>query len=826
MESDDDYQSFYLPEEASLEVRRPRFKRLKKALATSKNQHGSPINDVLDFPKVDFDKLEALEACKTLEEDSADSTGPVSSQGSQDEIKFGSLFEEKGGGSSEALEAQEDSAVSTELVSPQNSEVEIRSEPVSDGKHGESRKKLDFDDEGVLVAGQQNKEVKRYLEFGEDDDQSHDKEHKQSREIGEALVDGDLTKEIHEQIGGIDKEIGDMNMEKLGIQHDVEGDDKRKKKNKRTKGDIGREVKIKEQASNKRREAKERKAFLQQLHVDTQRLLRESKDATFKPIPVVHKPISSVLEKIRKRKLEISKKTSMLIGNSSNHKFSASREIMMEVDTKNAYSEEQRVDKLEIELEGKVDAHGMEVGRTTDTSNIDGISVPLIVRSSEIVPNEMALDERPEAVFRAPVDDTQDLFDDSEPTGSKDEILDDLASSPLEEVMAPSLLALNLKFDSAPPDESSSDEEDNDKENISPHTKEGSGGCNFPQGNPVKAFVDDEAEEEDDSDNDLLRFGDNEDDDDIDDSAELHDIIATDYKEKPIDNEKRNELHQKWLEQQDAAGTDNLLQRLKCGVEQKETMLVDDELESEECEDEVNDVTDMDAVPKSSTRWNSKRAKQIIMQMFVDKDDVFLSDEDEETEKRLVKQHMLYNSELTTVASTIEDDSSCDISGLIKKLNTVPDNKKKPKASSFFDTVLGDQKKKSSLKSSFLGRVTNHLPSSHKQSSTIVRSFIFGRDDSNSRSSMSMSEDSSDMFVKENLPIRNSTTKFGSSQAKSSSEGKIAAAGTSAAGPLFEILKRSSAPSNVCSRDVLLDLPKPLLVDLRVSKRSKTEGKI
>lgn len=34
----------------------------------------------------------------------------------------------------------------------------------------------------------------------------------------------------------------------------------------------------------------------------------ETRDASFKPIPVVKKPISSVLEKIRKRKLEISKK--------------------------------------------------------------------------------------------------------------------------------------------------------------------------------------------------------------------------------------------------------------------------------------------------------------------------------------------------------------------------------------------------------------------------------------------------------------------------------------------------------------------------------------
>ncbi|PHT43014.1 hypothetical protein CQW23_17039 [Capsicum baccatum] len=767
MESDDDYQFVYLPE-----VPRPRFKRLKKAVATSKNQHGL----VFDF---DFAKLEALE---------------------EDEKRRGSVFEEKGG------EAQEDS---TELVSPHNSEVEIRLEPV----YGDSRKKLDFDDEGVLLSDQQCKEVKTSLEFGH---QFRGEEHQQ---IGEDLV----SKEIHEEIGETDKEIGDMNMEKFGIQQDVEGDGKKTKKKMRSNGGLGRQVKPKELASNRRRAAKESKTFLQQLQVDTQRLLRESKDATFKPIPVVHKPISSVLEKIKKRKLEISKKTTMLTGNSSIHKFTASREVMMEVDAKGAYSEEQRVDKLETELEGKVNAHGIEA-RITDTSNIDGISVLPIKRSSEIVPDEMALDEKHNAVFRAPVDDTQDLFDDFELTGSKDEILDDLASSHLEEVMTPSLLALNLKFDSAPPDESSSDDEDNDKENISSHIK-GGGGCNSPKGDPVKAFVDDEAEVEEDSGDDLFHFCDNEDDNDIDDSAELHDIIATDYKEKPIDNEKRNELHQKWLEQQDAAGTENLLQRLKWVVEQKE-MLVDDELEREECEEEVNDVTHMDAVPKSSTWLNSKNTKQIIMQMFVDEDDVFLSDEDEDTEKRLVKQHMLYNSEFTNVAPPIEDEISSEIFGLIKKLNTVPDNKGRSKASSFFDTVLGDQKKKSSLKSSFLGRVTNHLPSSHKQSSTIVRSFIFGRDDSNSRSSMSMSEDSSDMTVKENLPNRNSTTMFGSFQAKTSSQGENSAAGTSAAAPLFEILKRSSAPSNLCSQDVLLDLPEPLLTDLRDLKRSKAQGKI
>lgn len=38
------------------------------------------------------------------------------------------------------------------------------------------------------------------------------------------------------------------------------------------------------------------------------------------------------------------------------------------------------------------------------------------------------------------------------------------------------------------------------------------------------------------------------------------------------------------------------------------------------------------------------------------------------------------NQEVTTVASPIEDESSSEIFGLIKKLNTVPD-KRKPKAS-------------------------------------------------------------------------------------------------------------------------------------------------
>ncbi|KAL6991508.1 hypothetical protein U1Q18_009620 [Sarracenia purpurea var. burkii] len=62
---------------------------------------------------------------------------------------------------------------------------------------------------------------------------------------------------------------------------------------------------------------------------------------------------------------------------------------------------------------------------------------------------------------------------------------------------------------------------------------------------PLVKAVEDEVVEEDDSDNDLLRFQENEEDEDIDDYEEFNDLIATKYDERPVDNEWRNELHQK-----------------------------------------------------------------------------------------------------------------------------------------------------------------------------------------------------------------------------------------------------------------------------------------
>ena len=106
---------------------------------------------------------------------------------------------------------------------------------------------------------------------------------------------------------------------------------------------------------------------------------------------------------------------------------------------------------------------------------------------------------------------------------------------------------------------SSSDEEDNDKENTDLDLHRPAKLPSSPKGDLVKAFVDDEAEEDDDSDNDQFQFQENEEDEDNRESEEVNDIIATEYEEKPIDGEKHNQLHQQWLKQQDAAITDNIL---------------------------------------------------------------------------------------------------------------------------------------------------------------------------------------------------------------------------------------------------------------------------
>ncbi|KAI3464977.1 hypothetical protein Pfo_021640 [Paulownia fortunei] len=769
MDSDDDYQSFSPPKEPSPQVHYRRLKRLKKSNSkTSKDPLPESVEDPLLFPQVDFAKLEALE----------NDTEPPDSND---------------------LNSTEETILSQESLS----------QGIDNENEVENEDKMECGSDKEL------KKTKRVLEFDVDVTGGVDGN---GRAIGEDSKGFEPEKNEKDRIGEEDL-------------FEEKEDKKKKKKKKRAKSDRGDELKTSNvesktnfRGSNKRREEKERKAYLKELHAESQRLLRETRDASFKPIPVVQKPISSVLEKIRKRKLEIAKKATVVNDRSYGDEGNNSpRDRLMDLDV--SY-EEREEENVEIIVEKEAVAPSLDGETSLAASNVDECNNAAKRTIHENDQTQVSPIEEPTPALRAPVHDTQDLFDDSEPNVATAVQNDEQLNSPLEEDFAPSLLAMNLKFDSAPVDDSSSDEEDNDKENVDPHPRGIAGGSSSPKGDPVKDFIDDEAEEEDDSDNDLHRFQENEEAEDIEDFEELNDMIATAYEEKPIDNERRNELHQKWLEQQDAAGTDHLMQRLKCGSGLRDAFLLDKEPETDEDDEEFDNEAKEDSLPQNSARVNTRKAKQIILQLFSDKEDAYLSDDDDDRQRRHAQHLLIRKEEQATLVSPADDDSSREVFGLIKKLNIVSDNKRKPKALSFFDSVLKEGNSNNSSKSSFLGRVSNHpIPSSHKQGSGTVRSFIFGREDSNSRSAMSMSEDSSDTVSQEIRPTRNLTAKYSNSQTKFRSQTRAAAVETSSSTSLLEILKRSSSQSQVCNQDTTVDLTKSIFAFRVPKKPTKIEGR-
>ncbi|BAT77777.1 hypothetical protein VIGAN_02037200 [Vigna angularis var. angularis] len=586
--------------------------------------------------------------------------------------------------------------------------------------------------------------------------QEHEKVDGESQEVR----DFDSVIQEHEKVDGESQDVRDLKASDdfMALNTDDEVERKRrsltdmpesKKKNRIVSSD-GSEKKSKESAINKRKAEKERRETMKNLRAESQRLLRETRDAAFKPAPLVQKPISLILDKIRQRKLEILKKSS------------ASSE-----DDDDTLMDEGIADYVEKDEPEEMPATCHTPAKSdSGTLNVEsGVAKDNLCSGSILSPTAMSSES--EHAFRAPIGDTQELFSDSERSETKEDAVNEKSNNPSEEVFAPSLLSMNLKLDSAYPDDDvSSDEEDNDKENVDPRVHGSVHLTLLPNGDPVRAFVDEEAEEEDDSDHDLQRFQDTEGEEDNDDDIEeLNDMIATQYDEKPNDKEKRDQLHQQWLQQQDTAGVDNVLKKLNCGSKLKETPSVEEEdeedSENERDDDDQDDEAEEYAAPAESLKATLKKMKQMIPQMFSDKDDKYVSSDDEETEK--LARHCLYyktQEEKATFFSPAEDESSRGVFSLIKKLN-VPDTKRKGRTTSIFSMPTSGQNIQISSMSSFVGRASDRfMPTSRKQGSCKVRSFVFGRDDSDSRSSYLMSEDSSDAIPRESQPPKAASTKF------------------------------------------------------------------
>ncbi|XP_010061332.1 dentin sialophosphoprotein isoform X2 [Eucalyptus grandis] len=777
MESDDDFELLSPADPTSPPVHVRKLKRLKKAAQVAVDHRPSRLHDngSPDPPSSLVDSLYS------------------ESQSSEDS------------GGLRLEEPRDESSLELELPAPDDLRGEselVCSETV----------RFDGDDE-ELGSGTDGSRAKRVLEFDSTEEQ---------RDAQRGDGDGDAIGEGKEDPGSDWPEKRQNGTEVA----DGRVEDTKKGKKRKTKGGgncVEEDEKHQPHASNKRRADKERRDYLKQLRADSQRLLRETRDATFKPVPLVQKPISSILEKIRQRKLELSKKSVMLkslstirgydefLGNDLEFELEISHsQKEVEYKAKNVGVEENFTGSFE---EGR-DVSAPTCGESDDTSNES---------DSGDTPSQRALEEESNYTFRVPIKDTQELFSDSQSSERKDDLPDETPKIPVEEVFAPSLLAMNLKFDSAPQDDMS-DEEDNNKENVNPHMHQSVDLSLSPKGDPVKDFIDEEAEEEDDSDNDLLHFQDNE-EEDIEDAEELNEMIEADYKEKPIDNDRRNQLHQEWLEQQDAAGTENLMQRLNCGLKQKDKSLLDLEedekdVEGEEDEEFGYDDTE-DLAPANTARMNLRKAKQMIPEVFTDKDDTFVSSDDEESETRLVKQSLFRKTEAhVPLISPAEDESSREVFHRIKKLNMTPDSRKKPKTSSRLDASLARGKTSGILKPSFLGRGSNLLPSSKNHKTSTVRTFIFGRDDSNIKSTISASEDSSDTIHKESRPARTSVAKFSSSQSKGSTQ-TTESAGVSSNTTLYDILRRSSVHSDQCAWETI-GQTKSMFAAFRSGNKSKS----
>ncbi|PIA52571.1 hypothetical protein AQUCO_01000445v1 [Aquilegia coerulea] len=737
MESDDDYQQFSNLDEPSSPIPQNKLKRLKKAIRVSSNE---PISQPIDpIP----------------------SSNIIDSNISSDQEVLESLDVDK----------------PVDLV-----------HTVSESEEVDGGKDLDNELDDLFV----------YRDLSEDQTMLE----VEREEIFE------VSNVIEEEFDGSDK-LGDLEMGEKKKKKSVkekgslkEGEEENKKKRSKKRGKSVDEKENSEvPARNKRKLEKERQAYLKELHAESQRLLRETRDAEFKPAPLVHKPISSILEKIRQRKLEVSKKVNML--NNHVETNGCTREI--EIDLYPEEASNANLGDNEHTKEGDISLVNRESNDADDT-HMENSREPTSLPSPSKTTLSNTASEESKSLFRAPINDTEDLFDDFQQSDGED-LKDSEENNPVEEVLAPSVLAMNLMLDSAPPEDvnesgtSSSDEENYDKENIDPHPYKPIDRDLYSKGDPVKAFVDDEAEEEDDSDNDLMQFKENDEDEENEDNEELNDLIVTGYNENPSDNVKRDQLHQMWLQQQDAAATDNVLQRLKCGGKQHGEPTALNEVEEDDgdfSDASVDDDAD-DSLPTNVARVNSKKIREMIPQMFTDKDDDFLSSDDEETERTLVKMRLLEKAEeRAPFLSPAEDENSREVFGLIKKLNIAPEPKKNAKSSSFFDKLITGGNSNSSSKSSFLGRASSSsLPSSNKAGSSNFRSYIFGRDDSNSRSSITASEVSSDVGENSKRPNKTASAKFSSSQSKLSSQ-KITQ--TSSRSSLLEILRRSTQ-SDTCMRN-------------------------
>ncbi|GAB2217641.1 hypothetical protein Droror1_Dr00000844 [Drosera rotundifolia] len=762
MEFEDDYDSL-IPEEKSPSPNRgSKLKRLKKGTGSKKSETLQDFTDADDEPLSGENESDSIDSL--LREEGGECRMAVKRM-----LEFNDLGQDSALGFDDELE--EKKKVKKGLMDFSEVDELLLGSLASSGFGGCSEEGGNKDDSIDSLLADEKKGREMTSESG------FDSRGEEFDEIRDEILSDDGGGGVYSELGLVDGKKR-RNVEEFN--DELEEDALKKTKKRAKDADVIAKI-------SKRKEKKE----MNDHFVEYQRSMRERRDVSFKPVPLARKPISMLLEKIRMRKQEVS---------NSKRQNDRLRELTAD-DTSDD------IPSVEIQDKKCQDSGLRDLMAQPHPEEVNLVDSPVDPSAQMLHANhprsysQLLSSEKPRDAFRAPVSDTQDLFNDSPIEETQDEKSSEESGEAMEEDLTPSLLAVDLKLDSALPDEdrSSSDEEGLDKENtdlLKSH----------PSGDPVREFLDEEAEEENDSDDDPMRFEDEEDDDDVD-AHELDDINAGDYNEPLGDHEKRNELHQMWLQQQDELGTVKLMQKLRHSSIQKEALLSEEDENGEKKTDSpIDESEDEDPIP-TVKRMSSKLLQKLIPQMYTDNDDEYVSSDDEETEKMLHKQRLIENLDQEHEAkdsfvSLSECETSREVFGRIKKLNVLPDAKKKANTcKAFFDTLLTKGGCGDSVKHSFRSRASkNSVSSINKHRSSSARSYIFERDDSSSRSSAAESVETSDNH--EHKSKRNFPAKFTSSQGTLSSQRtQIASSQTTARSSLFEILRGSSIKTRCCTSD-------------------------
>lgn len=499
-----------------------------------------------------------------------------------------------------------------------------------------------------------------------------------------------------------------------------------------------------------------KKGEMEGLHAESQRLLRESTGAAFSTVPPVPKPISSVLEKIRARKRQLTLSAAADSFCSWSTRVSSQQEAKYEmpapsdtddcgehshdvvrgvVDGAGAGPElvtrsiEESLDRVEEAnntegLEPGNAVAGQAVLASTSCSNQqEGSQCDGLVPSSaaQLEPNSQALplDSQLSREFNrqgSPVDEERD-----DPRGR--------SSKEVPEV------------DTDEEEEEGGEEKHNAADG--PYKTRGK----VPEEKcpleyiTARAMIDDEAEDEDDD-------GKGDSDEELDEhEGDLQDLVAqTAPEEKPSDKRKRDKLHQEWLAERDQAATADILDRLNNGwrrneARQRAAGFLDEDFSEQ---DSIGVAKRMRASRSRDNNVSDSVAETPWVTMDKEKASIVEEEDEDESAEQILHNRCLADWHSEGDLLTGDNEVSREVLGLINRANM-----HQQKAMSISGSCK-EIKKPSPEKPSFLNKATSTDGKRGKKLRLRdVPSFIFGPSKGNGRSSVDIVEDD-DVQDKEN----------------------------------------------------------------------------